>query len=171
VLQLITEHLKAAPRSPVHCRDFPIISMSSAWQPHSLGLLRRLNGGSYIPGPAPDAAGNEDDDVKMSFVSVLKVGQSGSTLRHLRQLLTSTDSGHSSPHLPHPLSYYLICLGADMEAVSRTVQHVPTIRHDFHSDHNLATKNWRCSDQTIAPFHLEDRLRARWLCSERTRRE
>ncbi|PMD43080.1 hypothetical protein L207DRAFT_542478 [Hyaloscypha variabilis F] len=46
--------------------------MSSAWQPHSLGLLRRLNGGSYIPGPAPDAAGNEDDDVKMSFVSVLK---------------------------------------------------------------------------------------------------
>ncbi|KAE9374200.1 hypothetical protein N431DRAFT_335310 [Stipitochalara longipes BDJ] len=46
--------------------------MSSPPQPLSLGLLRRVNGGSYIPGPAPDAAGNEDDDVKMGLVSVLK---------------------------------------------------------------------------------------------------
>ena len=53
--------------------------MSSARQLHSLGLLRRTNGGSYIPGPAPNAAGNEDDDVKMGLGTVLKVGQSGST--------------------------------------------------------------------------------------------
>lgn len=53
--------------------------MSTVQQPLVLGLSRRTNGGAYIPGPAPNAAGNEDDEVKMGALSVLKVGQSGST--------------------------------------------------------------------------------------------
>lgn len=76
------EHPQTAARAPALCCDFPINRMSSERQLHSLGLLRRTNGASYIPGPAPNAAGNEDDDVKMGVLSVLKVGQPGGSCGH-----------------------------------------------------------------------------------------
>jgi hypothetical protein len=77
-----------------------------------------------MPHPAPDAAGNEDDDVKMGFLSVLKVelsqNMSGPLLTSYR-LWLSQRLYPSSSISSYPMLWYQY--GSGIEAGTANICH------------------------------------------------
>jgi hypothetical protein len=68
-----------------------------------------------MPHPAPNAAGNEEDDAKMGFLSVLKVRAVLDVIATIADILA--DSDYSGTHIPHPLPPYILCTSANLEAL------------------------------------------------------